>query len=142
MFRLSFHFVGNQFQNRQCKMKTMGCRLGQNVDCRLQTSKVYVVSSKLSRAFGILLLSITQILIHIWCYTCRDAPLVFNIWQPLCSLFVEHGCLLFFFKLTLASNVFLMQDFSVSVIARFLQVGKTLTKKNFKNLRVQKYLHG
>ena len=86
-------------------------------------------ASKLSRAFEILLPSITQIVIHVWCYTCRDAPLVFNIWQPLCSLFVEHGCLLFFFKLTLASNVLLMQELSVSVIARFLQVGKTITKK-------------
>ena len=63
-----------------------------------------------------------------WCYTYRDAPLVFNIWQTLCILFIEHGCLLFF-KFTLASGVLLMQEFSRSIKARFLQVGKTFAKK-------------
>ena len=46
----------------------------------------------------------------------------------LCSLFVQHGCLLFS-KFTLASGVLLMQKTSVSIIARFLHVGKTFTKK-------------
>ena len=46
----------------------------------------------------------------------------------LCSLFVQHGCLLFS-MFTLASGVLLMQETSVSIIARFLHVGKTFTKK-------------
>ena len=59
---------------------------------------------------------------------------VFNIWWLLCSLSVQHGCLLFF-QFTLASGVLLVQEFSVSIIARFLHVGKTFAK----NLQVQKY---
>ena len=46
----------------------------------------------------------------------------------LCSLFVEHSCLLFV-MFTLASGVLLVQEFSVSIIARFVQVGKTIVKK-------------
>ena len=57
-------------------------------------------------------------------------PLLFSTYGGHCvhSLFVQHGCLLFF-KFTLASGVLLMQEFSVSIIARFLQVGKTFAKK-------------
>ena len=61
----------------------------------------------------------------IWCYACRDAPLVFNIWRPLCSLFVEHGYLLFS-KFTLASGALLEQKFNVSIIGRFRE--STCTK--------------
>ena len=58
-------------------------------------------------------------------------PLLFSTYGShcMCSLFVEHGCLLFFFELTLASNVLLMQEFSVSVLARFLQEEKAITRK-------------
>ena len=60
------------------------------------------------------------------CYTHRDAPLV--LFWPLCSLVVQHGCLLFF-KFTLASGVLLVQEFSLSIIEIFLHVGKTFAKK-------------
>ena len=71
--------------------------------------------SNLSRAFGDSLPSIS------WCY--RNTAFVSKIWWPLCSLFVQHSCLLFF-KFTLASGVLLVQGFSVSVTARFLQWGR------------------
>ena len=84
-------------------------------------------ASKLSWAFGISLRTVNNPFL-IWCYTHRDAPFVFNIWWLLCSLSVQHGCLLFF-KFTLKSGVLLVQEFSVSIIARFLHVGKTFVKK-------------
>ena len=43
----------------------------------------------------------------------------------------KHGCLLFF-KFTLASDVLLAQELSVSIIARFLHLGKTFAKKIWK----------
>ena len=89
-------------------------------------------TSKLSRAYIWHFYSVNH-LFFIWCYAHRDTPFVFNIWWPLCGgLFVQHGCWLFSkFKFTLVSGVLLslVQESSVSIITRFLRVGKTFTKK-------------
>ena len=101
------------------------------------------IDEPLSWAFGISLRTVNNPFL-IWCYTHRDAPFVFNIWWLLCSLFVQHGCLLFF-KFTLASGVLLVQEFSVSIIhvARFLHVGKTFAKKFQESTGTELlYLHG
>ena len=50
------------------------------------------------------------------------------IWRPLCGLFVEHGCLLFF-KFTLANAVLLVQEFSARIMTRFLHVRRQLRRK-------------
>ena len=55
-------------------------------------------------------------------------PLLFLTYGGHCVASVQHGCLLFS-KFTLASSVLLMQESSVSIIARFLHVGKTFAKK-------------
>ena len=67
-------------------------------------------------------------------------PLLFSkIWRPLCSLFVRHGCFLFF-KFTLATGVFSRAGVERDRHSKTSESGVDICEENSE--KIQKYLHG
>ena len=63
-------------------------------------------------------------------YGVIEMPLLFSkIWRPLCSLFVRHGCFLFF-KFSLATGVFACAGFEHDRYSKTSENGVDICEEN------------